>query len=94
MLDILREHPGLVVEISGHTDSDASESYNQRLSESRARAVTDYLAQAGIAPARMIARGYGEAQPIVPNDSPVNKQLNRRTEFKVVELGEGALRGE
>lgn len=94
MLDILREHPGLVVEISGHTDSDASDSYNQRLSENRARAVTDYLAEAGIAPARMVARGYGEAQPIVPNDSPANKQLNRRTEFKVVELGEGALRGE
>lgn len=83
--DIIRRCPGLTVQVSGHTDSDGSEDTNQRLSEARARAVTEYLSGAGIAPARLVATGYGEARPIVPNTSAGNMARNRRIEFSSVD---------
>ena len=49
----------------------------------RAQAVVAYLTQHGIAAARLTAAGYGETRPEVPNTSKANRQLNRRTEFKV-----------
>jgi outer membrane protein OmpA-like peptidoglycan-associated protein len=84
LLEVMRQNPSLVVEIAGHTDSDASETHNQTLSQHRAEAVVDYLLAAGIERARMVAAGYGESRPVAPNDSPANKQLNRRTECKVL----------
>lgn len=84
LVKILKENPTLVIEIGGHTDSDGSEEYNLRLSQARADAVRNYLIQAGIEPERLKAKGYGESQPIAPNDTPENKQKNRRTEFKVL----------
>ncbi len=84
LLHIMNDNPTLVVEISGHTDSDGSDSYNQQLSQARSQSVVDYLVDAGTATNRMEAKGYGESQPIAANDTPENKQLNRRTEFKVL----------
>ncbi|MEO1451296.1 MAG: OmpA family protein, partial [Bacteroidota bacterium] len=84
---IMQDNPGLIVEIAGHTDSDATEAYNQRLSEARAAAVVEFLIMRDIDPDRMQSHGYGELQPIAPNDTPENKQLNRRTAFKVLSLG-------
>ncbi|MEZ4775948.1 MAG: FG-GAP-like repeat-containing protein [Bacteroidia bacterium] len=86
MLEIMQQNPTLKVEISGHTDSDASDDYNLVLSDNRAKSVVDYLTAAGIEPQRLIAKGYGEQQPVAPNDTRENKQLNRRTEFKVVSI--------
>ena len=86
VLAILTENPSLVVSIEGHTDSDATDSYNQDLSHRRAKAVVDYLASAGVSMSRLEYKGYGEARPVAPNDSPANKQLNRRTEFRVVKF--------
>ncbi len=74
------------MEISGHTDSDGSEMYNLRLSQARAQAVVDYLVSRGISPSRLIAKGYGESRPVAPNDTPENKQKNRRTELKILGL--------
>jgi len=82
----LQENPTLRVEISGHTDSDGSEMYNLRLSQARAQAVVDYLVSRGISPTRLIAKGYGESRPVAPNDTPENKQKNRRTELKILGL--------
>ncbi|MEM7037988.1 MAG: OmpA family protein, partial [Bacteroidota bacterium] len=84
LVNIMDQNPTLVIEIGGHTDSDGSESYNQRLSQARSQSVVDYLLDASIGEDRMEARGYGEKEPIVPNDSKENKQKNRRTEFKVL----------
>ena len=81
---IMEQNPTLVVEIGGHTDSDGSESYNQRLSQARSQSVVDYLLDASIGEDKMEAKGYGELEPIVPNDTKENKQKNRRTEFKVL----------
>jgi outer membrane protein OmpA-like peptidoglycan-associated protein len=82
----LQENPTLRVEIAGHTDSDGSELYNLRLSQARAQAVVDYLVSRGISPDRLVARGYGESRPVAPNDTPENKQKNRRTELKILGL--------
>ncbi|MEN3040455.1 MAG: FG-GAP-like repeat-containing protein [Bacteroidia bacterium] len=82
----LKENPSLRVEIAGHTDSDGSDTYNLRLSQARAQAVVDYLISRGIDSHRLVARGYGESRPIAPNDTPENKQKNRRTELKIIGL--------
>ncbi len=84
LYDVVNRCPGMSIEIGGHTDSDGSTRSNQRLSEKRARSVGRYLATKGIAPERMKIVGYGEAQPLVANDSPANKAKNRRITFSVL----------
>jgi len=75
----LREYPTTNAVIEGHTDSDGAESYNQGLSERRAKAVYDYLiGEAGIKASRLQWAGFGESQPIAGNDSAQGKQHNRR----------------
>ena len=84
LFDIVSRCPDMALEIAGHTDASGSDAANQTLSEKRAAAVAGYLAAKGIPPARLTARGYGEAQPLVANDSAANMARNRRIEFKVV----------
>ncbi|WP_205513732.1 OmpA family protein [Longitalea arenae] len=92
---LLHAHPEITIELSAHTDNKGSEAYNQRLSEARARACVAYLISKGIDKNRLRAKGYGSARPIAPNanedgsDNPEGRQLNRRTEFKVVERAGG-----
>lgn len=76
--------PAAKFEVSGHTDSDGSAESNQRLSVARAAAVSDYLQRAGVAEDRLLAIGFGEEKPIVDNETPENKALNRRIEFKLI----------
>jgi len=85
MVDLLKEMPKLKIEISGHTDNIGSATYNQKLSEDRAKVVVDYLISKGIAASRLTYKGYGLEQPIATNDTEKGRQLNRRTEFKVIE---------
>ncbi|MFC6222400.1 OmpA family protein [Hymenobacter artigasi] len=80
---LLTETPALKLEMAGHTDDVGEAAMNQDLSQRRAQAVVSYLTQHGIAAARLTAMGYGESKPEVPNTSKGNRQLNRRTEFKV-----------
>ena len=90
IVKMLNTYPKLEIEISGHTDSKGSDSYNQKLSEARAKAVVDYLIRNGIARDRLSAKGYGESLPVEPNenpdgtDNPEGREKNRRTEFKVI----------
>ncbi|MBN1885985.1 MAG: OmpA family protein [Candidatus Krumholzibacteriota bacterium] len=77
----LMAYPEVRVEIRGYTDSVGSEESNQRLSEKRANAVRQYLSNAGIAVDRVIAKGYGEADPIAPNTTAAGRAENRRIEF-------------
>jgi len=62
-----------------------SKAYNQRLSQRRAQSVVNYLVRKGISKNRLIAKGYGEENPIATNDTEEGRQLNRRTEFKVLD---------
>lgn len=78
----LTTYPDIIVEISGHTDNVGSSSFNQVLSQKRADSVRFWLINHGVDPDRIIAKGYGEEYPRVPNDSRDNKRMNRRIEFK------------
>ena len=82
--NILTDYPTLKIELSGHTDNVGNDEYNQKLSESRAKAAVDYLIKQGIAADRLSYKGYGKTTPYLPNDSEFNKQLNRRTEAKII----------
>jgi outer membrane protein OmpA-like peptidoglycan-associated protein/tetratricopeptide (TPR) repeat protein len=83
---LLIDVPTLKIEISGHTDSKGANDYNAKLSDNRSKAVVDYLIKAGIAANRLTYKGYGEDQPISTNDTEVGRQLNRRTEFKIISM--------
>lgn len=84
LYDLLVRNKTIKVELGGHTDSDGDDAKNQLLSENRAKAVVEYLVEKGIAKDRLSYKGYGETQPVVPNDSPENKAKNRRTEVKII----------
>ena len=85
LLEILQNNKNIKIQISGHTDSDGNEDHNLALSEARAHTVADYLINKGIESSRLTYKGYGETKPYAPNDSPENKQLNRRTEIEIIE---------
>jgi outer membrane protein OmpA-like peptidoglycan-associated protein len=78
---IVIAHPGLHLEVEGHTDSVGGDDYNQQLSEKRAGAVRDYLVQQGIGGDGIVARGLGKTQPVATNDTPEGRQQNRRVEL-------------
>ncbi len=82
--DLLMANQTARVEISGHTDSDGSESSNQQLSERRAAAVRDYLVRRGVPTAMLTTVGYGEARPVASNSTADGKAQNRRIEFRVL----------
>ena len=71
------------IEISGHTDSRGSAKFNMELSERRAEAVRSYLTQKGLRAEKLTVKGFGEAEPLVPNTTARNRARNRRIEFKV-----------
>jgi outer membrane protein OmpA-like peptidoglycan-associated protein len=78
---IVIAHPGLHLEVEGHTDAVGSDDYNQKLSENRAQAVRDYLIQQGIPDNAIVSRGLGKTQPVATNDTPDGRQQNRRVEL-------------
>ena len=84
LVKMLEDSPTIKCEISAHTDDVGNDDYNLKLSEKRAKSVVDYMVIKGIKPERMIAKGYGETQPLVANDSDENKAKNRRVQFKIV----------
>ena len=89
LVKILKDNPNISIELSSHTDDRASDAYNQDLSQRRAESAVEYLVSQGIERERMVARGYGESQLIIPNATTEEEhQRNRRTEFKVIEVEE------
>ena len=91
LIKLMNDVPTLKIELGGHTDSQGSDSYNLQLSQKRAKAVVDYLTDAGISADRLKWEGYGETQLVNGCSNGVKctddeHQANRRTEFKVLEL--------
>jgi len=80
---ILLAHPGLTLQIEGHTDSVGGDEFNQQLSERRADSVRDFLAENGVPGTSITARGFGKTQPVASNDTPEGRQRNRRVELVV-----------
>jgi outer membrane protein OmpA-like peptidoglycan-associated protein/tetratricopeptide (TPR) repeat protein len=83
LVKLMKDVPGLKIEISGHTDNTGSATLNESLSQSRAEAVVSYLTTKGIAANRMTAKGYGASKPIASNSNDDGRQQNRRTEFEI-----------
>jgi outer membrane protein OmpA-like peptidoglycan-associated protein len=80
---ILQKYPDTDIAILGHTDNKGTESYNQKLSERRASAVSNYLKSQNIASQRLTTTGFGESQPKVSNDTEDGRAQNRRVEFAI-----------
>jgi OOP family OmpA-OmpF porin len=81
IIDLTTNNENVIVEIAAHTDDVGQENDNLRLSKARANVVRDYLISRGVLSQQLIAKGYGETQPIVPNSSEENRTLNRRVEI-------------
>jgi len=82
---IMNEHPGIRINVEGHTDSMGSDAYNQKLSDQRSASVVSYLLSKGVAADRMRARGFGESRPVASNDTGEGRAQNRRVDLIVAE---------
>jgi outer membrane protein OmpA-like peptidoglycan-associated protein len=86
------DNPEIKIELGSHTDSVDTDAYNLDLSQRRAASAVKYIVQNGIAPDRIVPKGYGESKPIARNTNPdgtdnaVGRQKNRRTEIKILEI--------
>jgi outer membrane protein OmpA-like peptidoglycan-associated protein len=87
LADVLTQNPERTVLVEGFTDSVGAAAYNQQLSERRAASVRTALLGMGIAPERVAMKGYGKAYPVANNDTPGNRQLNRRVEIVLSNSG-------
>ncbi len=93
LVQLLIDNPEIKIELGSHTDSVDSDVFNLNLSHRRAESAVRYIVQHGIAPDRLVAKGYGESKPIARNTNPdgtdnsAGRQKNRRTEFKILEVG-------
>jgi len=84
VVQLLKENPGIEIEMSAHTDSKGADDYNYRLSDDRARSVREYIVSKGIDEKRIVSQGYGETKPVSTNETDEGRQLNRRVEFKII----------
>jgi outer membrane protein OmpA-like peptidoglycan-associated protein len=80
---IVVSHPGLMLQIEGHTDNVGGDDYNQNLSERRAGSVREYLINQGVKTETITAKGFGESMPVADNSSAAGRQQNRRVELVV-----------
>lgn len=96
LVQLLIDNPEIKIEMGSHTDSVGSNSYNYELSKGRAESTVRYLVANGISADRLVARGYGEEKPIARNTNPdgtdnkAGRDMNRRTEFKILEIRQRA----
>ncbi|UJP66100.1 OmpA family protein [Mongoliitalea daihaiensis] len=87
LVQILKDNPAIRIELSSHTDDRATDAYNNNLSQRRAESAVAYLVSKGIDADRLVAKGYGKQQLIIQNAKTEEEhQVNRRTEFKVIEI--------
>jgi outer membrane protein OmpA-like peptidoglycan-associated protein len=84
LIQLLNDYPKMRIELSSHTDNKGTADYNVYLSNARSKSCVDYLISKGINKSRLEYKGYGLTQPIATNDTDAGRQLNRRTEFKIL----------
>ena len=88
LANFLLENPSVKIHIVGHTDAVGSDEANQILSEGRANSVRNDLIKRGVAAERMTAEGKGEREFVADNDTEEGRQLNRRVEFTITDVGD------
>ncbi len=93
VVTLLRQYPEMEIDLNSHTDSRGSDSYNEWLSTERAKSAVNYIVSQGIERSRVTAKGYGESMPVneclnTMKCSEDKHQMNRRTEFRILNLGE------
>jgi OOP family OmpA-OmpF porin len=86
LVAFLRANPQIHIELEGHTDDIGPTDYNTNLSIKRAQAIYNYLFEAGISTHRLTYQGYGSSRPLAPNDTSINRQLNRRVAFRITQV--------
>ena len=84
LIKLMTDIPTLVIELSSHTDIIGKHEYNMKLSQERAQSVVNYLIKNGVSKDRLVAKGYGATMPVASNKTSEGRQLNRRTEFKIL----------
>ncbi|MFY8036460.1 MAG: OmpA family protein, partial [Cyclobacteriaceae bacterium] len=86
IVTLMGERPAMKVEIAGHTDEVGAEDYNLKLSERRAKAVSQYLVEKGVAKDRITTTFFGESKPVDTSHTKEGNAKNRRVEFKIIKL--------
>ena len=86
LITILKKNPSMNIQIHGHTDSIGSDNYNIYLSRKRARSVINYLVDQGIDASRLSHKAYGSSEPVESNKDSDGRALNRRVEFKIMNI--------
>ncbi|RYY88618.1 MAG: flagellar motor protein MotB [Chitinophagaceae bacterium] len=84
VVQFLRDNPTVRIQLQGHTDNVGTAADNQKLSDNRAKAVVQYLAEKGIPATRLEAKGFGSSQPVADNKTDEGRAQNRRTELKII----------
>ena len=83
VVSIMLGTPGILLYIDGHADYVGSDTFNQTLSENRARAVQSYLKSKGISASQLHASGFGKSRPVADNKTPAGRRQNRRVELRL-----------
>ncbi len=86
LIDLLKKHPNMEIEIAGHTDNVGSDKVNNKLSLERANAVKAYIVGKGVDEKRLTAKGYGKTKPFVSNSTAEGRKKNRRVDFTILKL--------
>ncbi len=89
LASMIKETPGLIIQINSHTDSRGSNTYNDKLSNERAQSVVYYLQSKGVDADRLLHKGHGERRLLIPDARTESEhQMNRRTSFEIVSIAE------
>ncbi|MBN2892820.1 MAG: OmpA family protein [Bacteroidales bacterium] len=83
IVKFMRKYPFVFLEIHGHTDNEGTSDFNRELSVKRAEAAKNLIVKAGIAPGRVVTRGFGDTKPVASNETEEGKAKNRRIEFHI-----------
>lgn len=84
LLEYLQRHEEIKIEIAGHTDNIGTDAHNLKLSQERANTIRNWLVGKGIKAIRLTAKGYGATEPVADNSTEEGRQLNRRTEVRIL----------
>ena len=85
LIEFMKLNDNVRIELSAHTDDVGPDWYNMILSQKRAQTAVKYLKDKGVKESAIVAKGYGESQPILPNNSDANRAQNRRIEVKIID---------